>query len=66
MRKCVTPIGPATFKKSLRLFLFFSCIDEGQNIYYTYTYIYKKDNGVENDDIDGEGEKGLCGQEINS
>lgn len=25
MRKCVTPIGPATFRKSLRLFRFFSC-----------------------------------------
>lgn len=25
IRKCVTPIGPETFKKSLRLFRFFSC-----------------------------------------
>ncbi|KVH99170.1 Photosystem antenna protein-like protein [Cynara cardunculus var. scolymus] len=31
IRKCVTPIGPATFKKSFRLLRFFSCSLENHN-----------------------------------
>lgn len=34
MRKWVTPIGPATFKKSLSLFLFFSCHSKNNLLIY--------------------------------
>lgn len=42
IRKCVTPIGPATFKKSLRLFLFFSWITKiSKNLSFLHHINYK-------------------------